>query len=101
MTTSGISGKDLFITEFGVSDLERVGDAKWFLRHILYWVGRGADKVAPYAWDNMGIGDMRVRNVSEAWTEAYDFIVGKTIDYINELPSGELAVSINGVPQFI
>lgn len=101
LTTSGISAKDLFITEFGVSDLKRVADAKWFMRHILYWIGRGADKVSPYAWDNAGIGDMRVNNVQDAWYEAYDSLVGKTIDYINELPSGELAVSIGGVKQFI
>ena len=80
LTTSGIASKDLFITEFGVSDLQRVADAKWFMRHILYWIGRGADKVSPYAWDNAGIGDMRVSNVPDAWYEAYDSLVGKTID---------------------
>lgn len=71
------------------------------MHYILYWIGRGADKVSPYAWDNAGIGDMRVNNVPDAWYQAYDFLVGKTIDYINELPNGELAVSIGGIPQFI
>lgn len=105
MSTSGISAKPLFITEFGTSDAARVCDKKWFLRHILYWIGRGATKVSPYAWDNIGIGDMRIKNVSQEWYAAWNFLFGSapsiTINYINELPSGELAISINGVPQFI
>ena len=101
LTALSLTAKSLFITEFGVSDLKRVGNKRWFLRHMIYWICRGATKVSPYAWDNMGIGDMRVNQVSKAWYDAYDFLNGKTIDWCNEMASGELAVSINGVPQFV
>lgn len=101
LTTSSLTSKNLFITEFGTSEFLRVGNKTWLLRHIIYWLCRGATKVSPYAWDNQGIGDMRISNLGSAWYAAYSFLVGKTIDWCNELPSGELAVSINGVPQYI
>ena len=101
LTASGISGKNLFITEFGTSDLTRVGTKGWFIRHMLYWICRGATKVSPYAWDNAGIGDMRVNQVAQAWYDAYDYLNGAVIAWCNELPNGQLAVSRNGETVFI
>lgn len=99
-STDGIS-KPLWLTEFGESTIAVTADAAWFKRILLYWFALGVQKIAPYSWDNMGIGDMRVSGVAQQWYDAYDDLNGKTVQWVNVLVDGRIAASIDNVPQLI
>lgn len=102
MVTDGISAKELWITEFGDSKILTVGNTSAFWKRlILYWLALGAKKIAPYSWDNASNGDMRVSQVSTAFYQACDDLIGKTISWVNVIQGGRIAASINGVATLI
>lgn len=92
------SAKELWITEFGDSMMSKVGNTEAFwLRIYLYWLGLGAHRIAPYAWDQLGIGDMRVSPVSSAFYAAMDRLRGASVGYVNAIHGGkQIAARING-----
>jgi hypothetical protein len=99
------AGKPVWITEFGDSTIGEVGanEAYW-LRILLLWFGLGIQKVAPYAWESNGIGNMQVRQpaVAAAFFGALSQLVGSTVSYVNAIHGGhKIAARINGVDRLI
>lgn len=97
------AGKPLWITEFGDSTIASTGaTSTYWLRILLLWAGLGAKKIAPYAWDSAGIGNMRVNQVSAAFYSALQTLVGSTVSYVNAIHGGHrIAARINGVDMLI
>lgn len=99
------TGKPLWITEFGDSTIAATGanEAYW-LRIMLLWFGLGVQKLAPYAWESNGIGNMQVRQpaVSAAFFAACQRLIGSTVSYVNAIHGGhKIAARINGVDLLI
>ena len=101
-SSEGKSALPLWITEFGSSSVQKdFGSYQDWVRLFLYWFGLGVARASPYSWDNAGISDMRVSQISQPFYDAFDYLNGKTISWVNVVRGKQIAASINGTAVLI
>lgn len=96
--TASVAGKEIWITEHGDSNIAKMNTTAWWCRVFLYWFALGVKRIAPYSWDNEGLGNMRVDQVPDAYLSAVAFLTGKQVSYVNAIQGGvQIAARLDGV----